>query len=269
MADNKINWFPGHMKKAIDEIKNIIKNIDVIIEVLDARCIKSSSNTDLIKFYNNKIHLKVALKSDLAGLVYSEDQNLIISNIFDKNLRSKIINKLLFLLKMKIDKYKQKGLVNPKFSILVCGLPNIGKSSLINLLNVKKVVEARNIPGVTKTQRRVNIHNYLDVIDTPGIFIKNITDLNTAYQLSIINCINFNVLPIDKVLEYGFDFIAKNHNKSLLDYYKINEYSDFNNFINKIKDKFLSKNNQIDFNKLYMKLFKDLSESKICKIKFN
>lgn len=268
---NKINWFPGHMKKATDEIKKKLNLVDLIIEVVDSRCIDSSSNSDLINIINNKPHLKIALKSDLSLLNECYDKNLIVTNTKNKNNRSKIIEIFYEIFTDKIQKYKSKGLVNPKFTIMIIGLPNVGKSSLINFLKSKNNLIVRNQPGVTKNQRIVNINENFDLIDTPGILFKNISSFNVAYKLALINTIKKEVLPIEQILEFGFNYLSTHSYNKLKEYYKINDFDNFYNFCDVVAKRYnyYIKNSEIDWNRLFDKLFNDFIECKISKVNYD
>ncbi len=266
----KINWFPGHMKKTTDEINKLIKHIDIIIEVIDSRAIKSSSNPDLNKLVGNKPILQIALKQDLSSRSVSYSNQLIISNLNDKNLRNQILTQLNNLISEKKEKLIKKGLVNPKFLVLVMGLPNVGKSSLINLLKAKKSLEAHNYPGVTKKMKIVNIDKNFDLIDSPGVFIKNIDNFELAYKLALLNNIKREVLNLEEIIKYGLDFINNIDPNAIKTFYKLeNDYLDFYNFLDQIKPRYLSKNQELDENKLFNNLFNDISEGKILKFIFD
>lgn len=257
------------MKKATDEIKNILKHIDIVIEVIDARATKASSNEDLYKIINNKINFKIALKDDLSE-GHPLNSDILFGSLNDKSFRNKIINKLEHVIKDKKERLIKRGLKNPKFLVLVIGLPNVGKSSLINFLKQRNILGVRNLPGLTKKQQIVSINSNFDLIDTPGIFIKDILDIDTGFKLSLIHCIKKEVLPIENVLKYGFDYLNKYYQQALLEYYSINEYVSFYEFCELISRKygFIEKNNEIDINRLYERLFNDISLSKITKIDF-
>lgn len=231
-----INWFPGHMKKGTDEIVKTSKYADLIIEVLDARALVSSDNSELLNVINNKPILKIGLKSDYCDLKsYPED--IIVGSIKDYKFRNVIINKINSVLQNRIDHYRKKGLINPKFCILVLGLPNIGKSSLINFLKAKNTLIVKNMPGVTRNQSTVTINNTLSLIDTPGILVKNISDISTAYKLVLINCIRKEILTLEPVLEFGFNHFQKNHYQELLKYYGLTSVSDYHDFILQVCNK--------------------------------
>lgn len=270
--DNKINWFPGHMKKATDEIKNKLNCIDLIIEVIDSRCIVSSSNSDLISIINNKPHLRIALKSDLSLLDEKYSKNLIVTNTKNKINRNKVIKIFYDIFDEKIKKYKSKGLVNPKFTIMIIGLPNVGKSSLINFLKAKNNLIVRNQPGVTKNQRIVSINENFDLIDTPGILFKNIDSYSMAYKLALINTIKKEVLPIDDVVEFGFNYLFNNFYLELKKYYKLDaNFNNFNEFCELISKRYnyITKNAEIDINRILDRLFNDFVECKITNVNYD
>lgn len=268
---NKINWFPGHMKKATDEIKQRLNCVDLIIEVVDSRCIYSSSNMDLIKIINNKLHLKIALKSDLSLLNEQYQTDLIITNTKNKQNRNKIISIFYKIFEDKINKYKLKGLVNPKFTLMIIGLPNVGKSSLINFLKAKNNLVVKNLPGVTKNQRIVNINENFDLIDTPGILFKNINDINTAYKLSLINTIKKEVLPIEDVVKFGFNYLFSNFYEKLKIFYKIEDFNNYYDFLNLVANryKYITKNAELDINRVISRVFNDLIDCKISKVNYD
>ena len=267
----KINWFPGHMKKALDQIKDKIKIVDLFIEVVDSRCVTSSSNDELRKLANNKPILTIALKDDLSNVNKSQHSNILFGSTKNKNFKKEIINKLYSLLDEKIAKYKSKGLMKPKFLIMIVGLPNVGKSSLINFLKSKNTLISRNQPGVTKSQQIVNINENFDLIDTPGILFKNISDITTAYKLSLVNCIKKEILPIEKVLEFGYNFFIQQDKKALLDYYGIQEPQDYFDFVDKVceKYKFYNSNKENDMNRFETMIFNDFSLCKFGKVHYD
>lgn len=268
---NKINWFPGHMKKATDEIKKKLSIIDLIIEVVDARCINSSSNFDLTNLIENKPIIRIALKSDLSLISEQYTNELIVTNTKNKNNRKKIIDVFYSIFESKINKYKSKGLVNPRFLIMIIGLPNVGKSSLINFLKSKNNLIVRNQPGVTKNQRLVSINENFDLIDTPGILLKNIDNYEIAYKLSLINTIKKEVLPLDKVVKFGFDYLNTHFYQELKEFYKIEDFSDFENFQILVAKRlnYITKNAEIDLKRLEDKLFNDFLECKISKVNYD
>lgn len=269
---NKINWFPGHMKKATDEIKNKINDVDLIIEILDARAIQISSNPDLLKIANGKPILKVALKYDLSDISSSTDNasNLIIGSIKNLEFKKIILKKIYQILDSKIQRLKNKGVQNPQFLIMVVGIPNVGKSSFINFLAPKNSLKVQNRAGVTKNQTTRKINDYLFLIDTPGVLIKKINSINEGYQLAIINCINKDILPMHDVIKYSFEYLYNNYHSCLLKYFNFTVNDNFADFIDKLCEnyKFKLTHNEYDYDRAYETLFNLISNGNIAKIHF-
>ena len=154
---------------------------------------------------------------------------------------------------------------------MIIGLPNVGKSSLINFLKSKNNLIVRNQPGVTKNQRLVSINENFDLIDTPGILLKNIDNYEIAYKLALINTIKKEVLPLDKVIKFGFDYLNSHFYQELKKFYKIDDFSDFENFQILVAKRlnYITKNAEIDLKRLEDKLFNDFLECKISKVNYD
>lgn len=274
MKDNnleQINWFPGHMKKATDQIIKKVDHVDLFIEVVDARCVKTSSNEELRKLAKNKPILTIALKKDLSSANPSDYPEILFGSIKDKSLRNTVLNKLYEIVNEKMQKLKQKGLINPKFLVMIVGLPNVGKSSLINLLKNKKMAVAKNQPGVTKNQQLISINEHFDLIDTPGILFKKISNLTSAYKLALINCIKKEVLPLEKVLEFGYQEFNSQNQKALSEYYDISETNDFFSFRDLVcqRYQYILNKEELDIARFDEAVFNDFSLGKISKINYD
>jgi ribosome biogenesis GTPase A len=200
MADiNKINWFPGHMAKSL-RLLDDLKYIDLIIEVVDARAVSSSSNPMLKEKFGNKPVLTIALKTDLA-IITKPVKNILYGSIYEKKFKNIFLKSIERELQEKKQRMINKGLVSPTFNLVVVGLPNIGKSSIINFLSGQTKAHAENKPGVTRKNTLIKINKELMIYDTPGIMVKNIIDIDVGYRLSLIGVINQNILPMRDVLE--------------------------------------------------------------------
>ncbi len=270
MTDININWFPGHMKKATDEINKIINNIDLVIEVVDARCIEASSNDTLIATFNNKPIIKIALKADLSDIKQTDTDTLLIStkNKADKN---RVIERLNAAVIDKVERLQKKGLVNPSFSILVVGLPNVGKSSLINFLGTKSTLIAENRAGVTKKQSMRKINDRFYLIDTPGIFVKKINAMEVGYQLALINTINKTILPLTSINQYYHQYMMEHYAEKYMGFFKLKEklaYPEFIEFIGQTMN-FKTKGNTIDIDKVEDYLFNIYTSNNICRYHFH
>lgn len=266
----KINWFVGHMHKSMQQIASEIKSCDLILNILDARSIKSSMNDELIKLANNKPIINIALKSDLADLSH-KDSNVLYCDINQKNLVNLIKNKINTTLDEKIKKLQAKGLINPHFYLMILGLPNIGKSSLINKLVKKNKLVVENRPGVTRNLNAVKIDKYYSIYDTPGIMVKKINDDKTGYILGTLGCIDSKVLPLHEVIKFNTDFYFDNYHDEICKYFAYNEVYDYYNFITFIcnKYKFINRNNILDTSRAEQFLFKLYQENKIVKVNYD
>lgn len=259
------------MKKATDDIAKKIQSVDFVIEVLDARAITTTSNNELLTLLKNKPLIKIALKSDFSDQIKSYD-NVLIGNIKQSFFREQIIKYLNHIFASKIEKMKQKGLVNYQLIGMVVGIPNIGKSSLINFLAKNKTLITENRAGVTKRQTIKKINQNFYLIDTPGVLFKKIENLEEGYQLSILNNIAKKVLPLFDVIRYHYYFLKTHYISELNSYFNEKfeaiEFEDFINFIAQ-KYQFKIKNNEIDLERTLNFLFTCFSEAKICKFHYN
>ena len=206
-----LNWYPGHMNKAINEIKQKLKIIDLIIEVVDARCPISSSHP-LIKTINNKMIVRVINKSDLItknSILKWEEYFKSLKKcvvFFNYKLnKSILINKINQIYKMYKEKQSRKQIVNPSMNILIIGIPNIGKSTIIKILTKRKNVRIANSPGWTKGLQWFTLSNSIKVMDSPGILWPRLDDKLKNIKLIIINSINFKIINSNN--EYYFNNI--------------------------------------------------------------
>ena len=199
----KINWFPGHMHKALKDIENQLKKVDVVIYVLDARIPLSSLNPSLNKIAENKKILYVVNKIDLADLervkvllpqLKNENSDYILfnSNAYKGSL---ILDKVKKLASDKIEKYKGKG-VKATIRVMVIGIPNCGKSSIVNNLCKKAKTLTGNRAGITKSGQWLNVGDGIEIYDTPGTLYPNIESQEIAKKLAYVGSVR------DEVLEF-------------------------------------------------------------------
>lgn len=210
----QIQWFPGHMTKALREMEKNVKLVDLIIYVLDARAPYSCQNPQFVEIMGNKPIIYVLNKIDLADnretekwlQYFSRENTLAIPlNSTMTNASKTVISGMEHLLASKLERNKQKGITMP-LRAMVIGVPNCGKSTFINNLCGKYKAITGDRPSVTRSTQWVRIAGYLEILDTPGTLWPSFTDDEVSHNLAYINSIKDEVLdPAELVL----DFIAK------------------------------------------------------------
>ena len=210
-----INWYPGHMKKTKEMVQNNLKLVDVVIELLDARIPLSSKNPEIDKLANNKPRVVVLNKSDLSDRAklnkwISYYQSKGIKAIPVDTLKGSGVNKIVEecknVTKEKMDALKEKGRKERAIRVMIVGVPNVGKSSLINKLTGRKSTQTGDRPGVTKGKQWVRLKGNLELLDTPGILWPKFEDQKIALNLAFTRAIKDEILDIDTL---GLKFIEK------------------------------------------------------------
>ncbi len=269
-----IKWFPGHMKKTLTDIKMNIKFVDFILIVLDARIPVSSMNFDLLKALNNKPVLILFNKTSLADF----DKNHLFVDFFKQkklftlNIDAKTnlnINKI-YPLMQSILKIKKFPVHKKILKLMIVGVPNVGKSTLINALSQRKAVKTANTPGVTKRLQWITLNNNMKLLDTPGVLYHNFTDPQIGYSLAISGCIKPTLLPKEVLVEYLLTYLKKHYKNRLKRMFKLDDKDlEEENLLPLIAQKanFLLKNNVLDENKLLEMIVHKIGNNK--KEKFN
>ncbi len=204
----QIQWFPGHMSKALREIGERVKVVDIVIEVVDARAPISSRNPELDKLIGNKQHLILLNKKDLANeqitinwIAYFKEKGFGALAIEATRVNYNEVKQVcLTLLKEKFDKEKAKGLRPRAIRALIVGIPNVGKSTLINRLAKRKAANVENRPGVTKSQQLIKIDKDFELLDTPGVLWHNFEEKEIGIKLALIGTIKQNILPKEELV---------------------------------------------------------------------
>ena len=210
-----INWYPGHMKKTKEMVQNNLKLVDVVIELLDARIPLSSKNPEIDKLAHNKPRVVVLNKSDLSDRAklnkwISYYQSKGIKAIPVDTLKGSGVNKIVEecknVTKEKMDALKEKGRKERAIRVMIVGVPNVGKSSLINKLTGRKSTQTGDRPGVTKGKQWVRLKGNLELLDTPGVLWPKFEDQKIALNLEFTRAIKDEILDIDTL---GLKFIEK------------------------------------------------------------
>ena len=276
--DNKtnINWYPGHMAKTKREIKEKLEFIDIVYEVIDARMPRSSRIVDLDEIIGNKPRIIIATKYDLCDKVVtdkmlSEYKDVVIKcNLKENsNILKEIVSKTENLLKDINDKRIEKGLSRRNYRALVVGVPNAGKSTLINRLAGKNIAQTGNIAGVTKNLSWIKLNKDLELLDTPGILWPKIENRDQALNLASLTSIKEDILDKEEIARYIISFLKDNYPDILVNKYKIDLNSeDLFEDIGRRRG-CLMKGNIVDLEKVYTVIINDLKEGRICNITFD
>lgn len=272
-----IHWFPGHMKKAINELSEKIKIVDVVIEMIDARAPLSSINPDLENLIKNKKKLLLLTKTDLADpnvtkrlkneLEKSFDF-VIAMTINDNNIINEISKSITILGKDKHQKEIQKGMKPQPLKTAVIGVPNVGKSSLINKIAKRKIAGVENKPGYTRSEQWIKVNQDFLLLDTPGILPMNYSDQTKAINLALIGSIKEEILPNSDLTNHALNFLKKAYPDKLKERYQVDIDLTNEEIIEHIASiRHLKKNNdEYDIDRAEALFLKELKEGKIGRI---
>ncbi|WP_295244917.1 ribosome biogenesis GTPase YlqF [Veillonella sp.] len=236
MADTKqdifpvVHWFPGHMAKATRMIKEYVKKVDVVIELLDARIPRSSANPVISEVVGQKPHIVVLNKSDLANpqatkewVAYFESQGATVLAIDSKTGKGnkQLVKAVERLAQPIIDKWKNKGIRSRSVRTIILGIPNVGKSTLINKLAGAAATRTADKPGHTRGQQWVKIGKDLELLDTPGVLWPKLEDQRAAARLAMTGAISDDVYDLESVMKQLLNQVNEAQPGLLAERYKL------------------------------------------------
>lgn len=278
-SNTSINWYPGHMAKTKREIKEKIDLIDIVFEVIDARIPYSSKNIDIDNMVSNKPRVIIMTKSDLCDLnktnkwkkYYEEKGYIVILMDLINNPNMKIIfDKIKPIIDEINNKRINKGLKTRRARVLVVGVPNVGKSTLINRLVGKKATNVGNRPGVTKNLEWIRINDKLELLDTPGILWPKLEDNIVAHNLASMTAIKEEILDSEDIAIYIIKKMLSDYEENIRSRYNITEKEDIIVILDQIGKKIGAvRNNETDYDRVYQKVIKDLQDGYLGKVTFD
>lgn len=276
-----INWFPGHMAKARRQIEENLNKVDVIIEILDARIPLSSQNPMMDEIVKNKPRIVILNKADLA------DQNMTNQwmNYF-KSLgrypvaidgRSNNVLKSIEPLAVEatkdiFNKMEARGIKRRPVRAMIIGIPNVGKSTLINSLARRKAARTGNTPGLTKSQQWIKAGNNLELLDTPGVLWPKFEG-DIGLKLSLTGAITDRVVHLDEVAIYGMKFLIEKDKSNFDTFYNINNYDEDDivsvfDSIGRSRGMLMS-GNEVDYEQVTNRVVYDIRNGKIGRYTFD
>lgn len=227
-----IQWYPGHMTKALRQIKEDIRLIDLVIELCDARIVSSSRNPEIRQLTNGKAHLVILNKADLAEQSVTDEwiryfrENGIEAVAIDSRSRKdvkKINDAIMRVTEEKRHRDLRRGIKNRPVRALIAGIPNVGKSTLTNSLSGKKSTRTGDKPGVTKGKQWIHVNKGLDLLDTPGILWPKFEDTHTGEALALFSAIADNVFEKEELALVLYHTMVKDYPGRITAAYNISE----------------------------------------------
>ncbi len=214
-----INWYPGHMNKARKDITKALLNVDLVIEIVDARLPYSSENPLLNSLIADKARIKILNKNDLADTSVTQSwlehfkSHGINAFAFDKSQESNI-RKLIKNIRKMVNKPAGKLL-----RIMIVGIPNVGKSTFLNILLDRRVAKVGNEPAVTKARQEIMLDDHIKLIDTPGVLWPKIEDQNSAYRLAVTGAIKNTAIEFEDIALFALEFLRDDYPNRLCERY--------------------------------------------------
>ena len=281
MNENKtnINWYPGHMAKTKREIKEKIDLIDIVLEVIDARMPMSSKIVDIDNYTNNKPRIIVMTKYDMCDktktnkfIDYYKSLGycVIPVDLVSGNINP-VIDKCRDYMILINAKRKEKGLKPKAVRALVIGVPNVGKSTLINRLVGKKAASVGNRPGVTKNLGWIRINKDIELLDSPGILWPKLENQEHALNLAALSSIKEEIIDSEHLAFYIVNKMMVSYPELLKDRYNLFSLDDTLSTIEEIgkNRNVLKKGNEVDLDRTYNIIIRDLKEGLLGKVTFD
>ncbi|MGD6803002.1 ribosome biogenesis GTPase YlqF [Rossellomorea vietnamensis] len=225
-----IQWFPGHMAKARRQVTEKLKLVDIIIELVDARIPISSRNPMIDEVVQHKPRLVLLNKADMADRALTDQW---IRYFADRNIKALAVNAQggtglgdivrasKEILREKFDRMKSRGMKPRAIRAMIVGIPNVGKSTLINRLAKKNIAKTGNTPGVTKAQQWIKVGKEMELLDTPGILWPKFEDQEVGYKLALTGAIKDTILNLQDIAVYGLRYLEKHYPNRLEERYGI------------------------------------------------
>ncbi len=225
-----INWFPGHMRKAIRQVKEKLSMVDIVLEIRDARAPLVSGNLTLQKELGQKRRLIVLNKVNLASTRCVKEwdrwfkkrgEQYVFINSFSKKSLKMLVTESQKMMKTKWESFEKKGLRHPPLRLMILGVPNTGKSTIINRLTRRKAARTGDRPGVTQGQQWIVLNEDVELLDTPGIMPPKIENEEQGFWLCAIHAIRDEIVGKEKVAYFIIEHLVKHRSEELKNKYQL------------------------------------------------
>lgn len=268
-----INWFPGHMTKAKRLMEEAIKTVDMVIEIRDCRIPNASKNPMIDQLIQNKPRLILLSKKDKGDRVEIEKwvkylttdtTKAIAVNMLKDPLQEIMIKACKEIMKAKIDKQISRGIRPRAIRAMVVGIPNVGKSTMINRVANRKVAETANKPGVTKALKWIKLNKDLELLDTPGVLWPKFEDQEVGLYLALTGAIRDEILNLEEIAVFGMKRLITQYPENLKNCYDIEVCDDPYEMIERIgaARKLIKTGNEVDFERSVQYFMTDLRNDK-------
>ncbi len=271
-----VQWFPGHMTKAKRQMEENLKKVDFVIEIRDARMPLASKNPMLDQLIQNKPRLILLSKKDKADdevtklwikAMEAKNQKALALDFIHENFSKKLIQASNELCVNLIEKQKRRGMKPRALRAMVCGIPNVGKSTFINTLAKRKAAQTGDRPGVTKSLQWIKVGQSIELLDTPGVLWPKFEDQEIGLKLALLGSIKDQVVNMDDLAIYACEYLMKNKPNVFENIYHVEIASTAYETLQNIAQKrgYLLRG-EIDENRLMNSFVKDMRENKCGKI---
>ncbi len=224
-----IQWYPGHMTKTRRMMEENIKYVDAVCEILDARIPVSSRNPDLDRIAKGKPRLVILNRIDLADAEVTKAWSAYFksngASVIEVNAKTgqgvnKFAPALRELLGDKIIKFEEKGLIGRLLKVMICGIPNVGKSTLINRVAGHNIAKAEDRPGVTRSKQWIRVDAGIDMMDTPGILWPKFEDKRTGLHLAFTGAVKDDILDVETLAAFLIELLSIRYPEAIETRYK-------------------------------------------------
>lgn len=265
------------MTKARRQMEENLKKVDFIIEIRDARIPESSRNPLIEELAGNKPRLILLSKKDKADpamtqkwieALSSDNQAVMAVDLIRENYRKQLVNKSVSLNQKLIDKQKRRGMKPRALRAMVCGIPNVGKSTMINTLAKRKAAQTGDRPGVTKSLQWIRLDSDLELLDTPGVLWPKFEDQATGIRLAALGSIKDDVVHMDDLALFCCEYLMKNHPEELKKTYGLEELAEtpWETLEMIARKRGWLQRGQVDENRTMKTFIKDIRENRLGRI---